>query len=65
MITTENIKQSLGRKFNPSVAYVVSEKGPSLASKLNKGYKNLGKLDDGLTEGSTELFILSPPAGDS
>lgn len=64
MITIENIKQSLGKRFNPDVAYVISEKGPSLAGKLSKGYKNEGQVGDELTAGSTELYILSPPAGD-
>ena len=42
MITYEEIKQSLGDKFEPDVEYKLAEKGPALVSKLKKGYRYYG-----------------------
>lgn len=61
MIHNGHIQLMLGEKYDPSVDYVVAEKGPALVSKLSQGYRNHGKLPDELSAGNTELFIISPP----
>ena len=60
-ITYKHIEAALGDKYIPGVAYVLTEKGSSLVSKLGKGYTQVGKIADELTTGSTEMFILAPP----
>ena len=61
MITTEHIETALGDKFDKGIDYRVVEKGTALASLLARGYSSPVKLDDTLSAGNTELFVLTPP----
>jgi len=61
MITNEHLKTALGTKFDPTRTYVVAEKGPTVASKINKGYEKVGTLDDDLTAVGTDMLILMAP----
>ena len=60
-ITYEHVEAALGDKYVPGLAYVRAEKGEILASKLGKGWTQVGRVASELTVGRTELFILAPP----
>jgi len=59
MITEEDVKTSLGKKYKKGTVYKIVQKGPQLLSKLAKGYKMVGKLDGGVVYGNTEMIIIT------